>query len=156
VELEKTLLAQMMNNNEEIQENFGKDSIFWITVGRDASVPSLYVRMREYLRVETSCETPLEDQRTHLINVFSNRRVLINLLILDDVWDNVHEYKKMIEWLNIAKRVGSVTLVTTIDSCITRHINASVEVLPLLSKEHSWVLFIIMHLVQMDLHQTKN
>ena len=134
----KTLLAQMVNNNEEIQESFGEDSIFWMTVGRDASVPSLYERMRKYLRVETSCETPLEDQRTHLMNVFSKRRVL---LILDDVWDNVHEYKMMIEWLNIAKGSGSVTLVTTRDSSITCRINASVEVLPLLSKEHSWALF---------------
>jgi hypothetical protein len=134
----KTLLAQMVNNNEEIQESFGKHSIFWITVGRDASVSSLYVRMREYLRNQTSCETPLEDQRTHLMNVFSNRRVL---LILDDWLDNVHEYRKMIEWLDIAKGFGSVTLVTTRDSSITRGINASVEYLPLLSKEHSWVLF---------------
>jgi hypothetical protein len=134
----KTLLAQMVNNNEEIQESFGKDSIFWITVGRDAFVSSLYVRMREYLRVKTSCETPLEDQRTHLMNVFSNRRVL---LILDDVWDNVHEYREMIEWLNIAKGFGSVTLLTTRDSSITRRISASVEVLSLLSEEHSWVLF---------------
>ena len=39
----KTLLAQMVNNDKEIQKHFGKDSMFWITVGRDASVSSLYV-----------------------------------------------------------------------------------------------------------------
>ena len=134
----KTLLAKMVNNNEEIQKSFGKDSIFWITVGRDASISSIYVRMREYLRVETSCEAPLEDQRTHLMNVFSIRRVL---MILDDVWDNVHEYREMVEWLNIAKGFGSVTLLTIRDSSSARRINASVEVLSLLSQEHSWVLF---------------
>ena len=134
----KTLLAQMVNNNEEIQENFGKDSIFWITVGRDASISSLYVRMREYAGVEMSCETPLEDQRTHLMNVFSNRRVL---LILDDMWDNVYEYKEMVEWLNVARGSGSVTLLTTRNLSIMLRIDASVEVLSLLSEEHNWVLF---------------
>jgi len=134
----KTLLAQMVNNNEEIQEYFCKDSIFWITVGRDASVPSLYAQMGEYLRVQTSCETSLEDQRTHLMNVFSKRRVL---LILDDVWDNVHKCKEMTYWLNIAKGVGSVTLVTTRESSITSDLNASVLDIPILSEEHSWVLF---------------
>ena len=94
--------------------------------------------MREYLHVVTSCDTPLEDQRTHLMNVFSNRKVL---LILDDVWDNMHQYRKMVDWLNIARGYGSVTLLTTRNSSIMCHINASVEVLPTLSEKDSWKLF---------------
>jgi disease resistance protein RPS2 len=128
----KTLLAQMVNNDKEIQQEFGKESIIWITVGRDAEISVIYERMRKSLAVGSHGGS-LEDQRTQLVNEFSKQSVL---LILDDIWDGiVHEFKEMVHWLNIAGGAGSVTVVTTRDEAITRKcVNA-------LSEEQSWELF---------------
>jgi hypothetical protein len=135
----KTLLAQLMNNDEEIQQEFGKESIIWITVGRDAKISDSYERMRKCLGV-LSDGGSLEDQRTQLVNEFSKRSVL---LILDDIWDGiVHEYREMVDWLNIARGAGSVTVVTTRDEAITRKcVNAREEIILRLSEEESWELF---------------
>jgi hypothetical protein len=135
----KTLLAQMVNNDEEIHQEFGKESIIWITVGRDAEVSVVYERMRKCLRVGSHGGS-LEDQRTQLVNEFSKRSVL---LILDDIWDGiVHEYREMVDWLNIAGGAGSVTVVTTRDEAITRKcVNAGEEIILRLSEEQSWELF---------------
>jgi Leucine-rich repeat (LRR) protein len=135
----KTLLAQMVNNDEEIQQEFGKESIFWITVGRDAEISVIYERMRNCLRVQNDGGS-LEDQRTQLVNEFSNRSIL---LILDDIWDGiVHEYREMVDWLNIAGGDGSVTVVTTRDEAITRKcVNVGEEIILRLSEEQSWELF---------------
>jgi Leucine-rich repeat (LRR) protein len=135
----KTLLAQMVNNNEEIQQEFGKESIIWITVGRDAEISVIYGRMRKCLGVGNDGGS-LEDQRTQLVNEFLKRSVL---LILDDIWDGiVHEFREMVDWLNIAGGAGSVTLVTTRDKAITRKcVNAGEEIILRLSEEDSWELF---------------
>jgi disease resistance protein RPS2 len=135
----KTLLAQMVNNDEEIQQEFGKESIIWITVGRDAKISDSYECMRKCLRV-LSDGGSLEDQRTQLVNEFSKRSVL---LILDDIWDGiVHEYKEMVDWLNIARGARSVTVVTTRDEAITRKcVTAGEEIILRLSEEESWELF---------------
>jgi Leucine-rich repeat (LRR) protein len=135
----KTLLAQMVNNNEEIHQEFGKGFIIWITVGRDAEVSAIYERMRKCLEVDSDGGT-LEDQCTQLVNEFSKRSVL---LILDDIWDGVvHEYREMVDWLNIAGGAGSVTVVTTRDEAITRKcVNAGEEIILRLSEEESWELF---------------
>jgi Leucine-rich repeat (LRR) protein len=135
----KTLLAQMVNNDEEIRQEFGKESIIWITVGRDAEVSAMYERMRKCLGVSSDGGT-LEDQRTQLVNEFSKRSVL---LILDDIWDGmVHMYKEMVDWLNIAGGAGSVTVITTRDEAMTRKcVNAGEEIILQLSEEQSWELF---------------
>ncbi|KAG0554694.1 hypothetical protein KC19_12G111300 [Ceratodon purpureus] len=137
----KTLLAQMVNNDQEIQQVFGKDSIIWITVGRDAKVSDIYDRMRKRLCVRSDGGS-LQDQRTDLCNAFSERSVL---LILDDVWDGkVHECEDMLDWLNIATGPGSVTLVTTRDESVTRKcVTAGVEIILRLPEEQSWELFCI-------------
>jgi Leucine-rich repeat (LRR) protein len=135
----KTLLAQMVNNDEEIHQEFGKESIIWITVGRDPEVSAIYERMRNCLG-ERFDGGSLEDQRTQLVNKFSKRSVL---LILDDIWDGiVYEFKEMVEWLNIAGGAGSVTVVTTRDEAIIRKcVNAGEEIILQLSEEQSWELF---------------
>jgi hypothetical protein len=135
----KTLLAQMVNNDEEIQQEFGKESIIWITVGQDAEISVIYERMRKCLGVRNDGGS-LKDQRTQLVNEFSKRSVL---LILDDIWDGIaHEFKEMVYWLNIAGGAGSVTVVTTRDKAIIRKcINAGEEIILRLSEEQSWELF---------------
>ncbi|KAG0598934.1 hypothetical protein M758_12G113400 [Ceratodon purpureus] len=135
----KTLLAQMVNNDKEIQQVFGEDSVIWITVGRDAEISVIYDRMRKRLDVRSDGGS-LQDQRTDLWNAFSKRSVL---LILDDVWDGkVHECEDMLDWLNIATGPGSVTLVTTRDESVTRKcVNAGVEIILRLPEEQSWELF---------------
>jgi disease resistance protein RPS2 len=135
----KTLLAQMVNNDEEIQQEFGKESIIWITVGRDAEISVIYERMRKCLGVQNDGGS-LEDQRTQLVNECWKRSVL---LILDDIWDGIaHEFKEMVYWLNIAGGAGSVTVVTTRDKAITRKcVNAGEEIILRLSEEQSWELF---------------
>jgi Leucine-rich repeat (LRR) protein len=135
----KTLLAQMVNNDEEIQQEFGKESIIWITVGRDAEISVIYERMRKCLGVRNDGGS-LEDQRTQLVNEFLKQSVL---LILDDIWDGiVHEFKEMVYWLNITGGAGSVTVVTTRDEAITRKcVNVGEEIILRLSEEQSWELF---------------
>jgi hypothetical protein len=135
----KTLLAQMVNNDEEIQQEFGKESIIWITVGQDAEISVIYERMRKCLGVRNDGGS-LEDQRTQLVNEFSKQSVL---LIFDDIWDGiVQEFKEMVDWLNITGGAGSVTVVTTRDEAITRKcVNAGEEIILRLSEEHSWELF---------------
>ncbi|KAG0554685.1 hypothetical protein KC19_12G110500 [Ceratodon purpureus] len=137
----KTLLAQMVNNDKEIQQVFGEDSVIWITVGRDAEISVIYDRMRKRLHV-CSDGRALKDQRTDLWNAFSKRSIL---LILDDVWDGIfHECEDMLYWLDIAKGPGSVTLVTTRDESVTRKcVNAGVEIILRLPEEQSWELFCI-------------
>ncbi|KAG0598950.1 hypothetical protein M758_12G114500 [Ceratodon purpureus] len=137
----KTLLAQMVNNDKEIQQVFGEDSVIWITVGRDAEISVIYDRMRKRLDVRSDGGS-LQDQRTDLWNAFSKRSVL---LILDDVWDGkVHECEDMLYWLDIATGPGSVTLVTTRDESVTRKcVNAGVEIILRLPEEQSWELFCI-------------
>jgi Leucine-rich repeat (LRR) protein len=137
----KTLLAQMVTNDEEIHKEFGKESIIWITVGRDAEISVIYERMRKCLGLGSHFGS-LEVQRTHLVYEFSRRSVL---LIFDDIWDGiVHEFKEMVtwDWLNIPGGAGSVTVVTTRDEAMTRKcVNAGEEIISLLSEEDSWELF---------------
>ncbi|KAG0598935.1 hypothetical protein M758_12G113500 [Ceratodon purpureus] len=137
----KTLLAQMVNNDKEIQQVFGEDSVIWITVGRDAEISVIYDRMRKRLNVRSDGGS-LQDQRTDLWNAFSKRSVL---LILDDVWNGkVHDCEDMLDWLNIATVPGSVTLVTTRDESVTRKcVNSGVEIILRLPEEQSWELFCI-------------
>ncbi|KAG0554668.1 hypothetical protein KC19_12G109800 [Ceratodon purpureus] len=141
----KTLLAQMVNNDQEIQQVFGGNSVIWITVGRDAEISAIYDRMRKRLDVRSYYgRGSLKEQRTDLWNALSKRSVL---LILDDVWDGIfHECEDMAFWLNIATGPGSVTLVTTRNKSVTRKCvdaRESVEIILRLPEEQSWELFCI-------------
>lgn len=84
----KTLLVQLMNNDEEIHKVFGEESICWITMGHNGSVSSIYGQMKNYLQACTSSDGLfLEDQRTSLMNVFSSQGILLKV---DNVWDNLY------------------------------------------------------------------
>ena len=97
--------------------------------------------MRKYLRVDTNDVgiKNLHDQRTDLMDAFSKRKNI--QLVLDDVWDKVHEYDDVVECLNFAKGPGSVTLIITRIEAVTVHACEGVDVILQLSDDQSWELF---------------
>jgi Leucine-rich repeat (LRR) protein len=140
----KTLIAKMVHNDTDIQEKYGVDSILWNTIGSDAKIPDLYRMMGKSLNnggifeQDYACRNE-EDQRTYLIEAFRKKKVL---LILDDVWEKYWHGRSIMEWLDIAKGLGSVTLVTTRSQDVLSCAKAkeTVEV-PLLSNEEGLKLF---------------
>ncbi|KAG0568377.1 hypothetical protein KC19_6G015700 [Ceratodon purpureus] len=139
----KTLLAKMLYNDPDIQAQYGTDSIFWITIGQDAILPSLYLTMAKFLKdgvfEREYASRNEEDQRTYLISAFKKKKVL---LILDDVWKQYSHGHSMMEWLDVAKGLGSVTLVTTRDNAVLTSTKAKeTVVVPLLPKSEAWKLF---------------
>jgi hypothetical protein len=140
----KTLIAKMLHNDTDIQEKYGVDSILWNTIGSDAKIPDLYRMMGKSLNNggiferDYACRNE-EDQRTYLIEAFRKKKVL---LILDDVWEKYWHGRSIMEWLDIAKGLGSVTLVTTRSQDVLSCAKAkeTVEV-SLLSNEEGLKLF---------------
>ncbi|KAG0587119.1 hypothetical protein KC19_2G141600 [Ceratodon purpureus] len=140
----KTLLAKMVNNDEDIQAKYGVGSVVWITIGKDASIPSTYKTMARFLGCGDVYERDythrrMEDQRTYLMEAFKRKRVL---LILDDVWESTWENRAIIYWLDICKGVGSTTLITTRNDSVLHRAKAieRIDILSL-SEEESWKLF---------------
>ena len=121
----KTLLAQMVNINEEIQFSFGK-RLHVLDHGWTWYIHFLHLHSNEGICTWWNELWNNSWRPTYTFDecVFKSKI----LLILDDIWDIVHKYKEMIEWLNIARGFGSVTLLTTINLSLMHHINASVEV----------------------------
>ncbi|KAG0606581.1 hypothetical protein M758_9G152100 [Ceratodon purpureus] len=115
----KTLLAKMLHNDPEIQSKYGAHSILWITIGQDATLPSVYLTMGKFLKdgnfEHEYASRNEEDQRTYLIDAFKKKKIL---LILDDVWEQYSHGHSMMERLDVAKGLGSVTLVTTRNSVV--------------------------------------
>ncbi|KAG0587688.1 hypothetical protein KC19_2G183700 [Ceratodon purpureus] len=139
----KTLLAKMLHNDPDIQAKYGAHSILWITIGQDATLSSLYLTMGKLLKDDVFereyASRNEEDQRTYLIDAFKKKKVL---LILDDVWEQYSHGHSMMEWLDVAKGLGSVTLVTTRNSAVLTSAKAKeTVVVPLLSESEGWKLF---------------
>lgn len=131
----KSLLAQVINNCDTVDNHYG-NSVLWLTIGRDASTVALYKIMASFLGVSLSHNVSTADMKTTLYNSFLKRRVL---LILDDVWDE----NQMLDSLDLAKGLGSVTLITTRTQSILQKANAEEIVVMELSEEDSWNLFCV-------------
>ncbi|KAG0577715.1 hypothetical protein KC19_5G176000 [Ceratodon purpureus] len=140
----KTMLAQMLNNDPNIKEQYGKDSVIWVTVGNDAKVGDLYERMGNSCILGSGVSERLksiknqEEQRTLLKNAFAEKKIF---LILDDVWDTVCDHHEIMYWLDIAKAPGSATLITSRSKSVLLKAHAEVEVVLKLSEADSWKLF---------------
>jgi len=134
----KTLLARKVHNSMEVQQHFGNANIIWLTVGKDPDIRSLFGTLSEKLcpnlvQLNTLSQT---DYKDILYKEFSSRRALF---IVDDVWE-----ESVIEWLDIAKGPGSVTLWTSrkehvllragVNEATTLHMDK-------LSEDDSWRLF---------------
>jgi hypothetical protein len=140
----KTLLAQMLNNDADIQETYGKDSIIWITVGLDAKICDLYGKMGNNCILDDGVSEQFklimnqEEQRTFLKDAFAKKKVLLNL---DDVWEKQCDHHDMMYWLDIATAPGSITMITSRSESVLRKAHAAREVVLSPSKEESWELF---------------
>jgi hypothetical protein len=136
----KTLLARKVHNRMEVQQHFGNANIIWLTVGKDPDIRSLYRTLSEklcpnFLPLHTWRET---DYKDFLCEEFSRRRALF---IVDDVWE-----ESVIEWLDVAKGPGSVTLWTSRKECVLLRAGvteATILHMDKLSKEDSWRLFCV-------------
>jgi ElaB/YqjD/DUF883 family membrane-anchored ribosome-binding protein len=136
----KTLLARKVHNSMEVQQHFGNANIIWLPVGKDPDIRSLYRTLSEKLcpnlvQFNTLSQT---DQKDILYNEFSSRRVLF---IVDDVWQ-----ESVIEWLDLAKGPGSVTLWTSRKErvLLTAGVIEATKVhMDELSEEDSWRLFCV-------------
>ncbi len=136
----KTLLARKVHNRMDVQRHFGSANIIWLTVGKDPNIMSLYRTLSEKLRphfvqFNTLSQT---DYKDILYNEFSSRRVLF---IVDDVWE-----ESVIEWLDLAKGPGSVTLWTSRKErvLLTAGVTEATKLhMDKLSEEDSWRLFCV-------------
>jgi len=134
----KTLLARQVHNSMEVQQHFGSATIIWLTVGKNPDIRSLYRKLSEKLcpnlvQVNTLSQT---DYKDILYNEFSSRRAFF---IVDDVWE-----ESVIEWLDLAKGPGSVTLWTSRKErvLLTAGVTEATKVdMDKLSEEDSWRLF---------------
>jgi hypothetical protein len=91
----------------EVQQHFGSANIIWLPVGKDPDIWALYRTLSDKLCPDLAQHSILS-QTNHkdiLYNEFSSKRVLF---IVDDVWE-----ESVIEWLDVAKGPGSVTLWTS-------------------------------------------
>jgi disease resistance protein RPS2 len=136
----KTLLARKVHNSMEVQQHFGNANIIWLTVGKDPDIMSLYRTLSERLRPNLVQSNTLHDTdyKDILYNEFSSRRALF---IVDDVWE-----ESVIEWLDLAKAPGSVTLWTSRKEGVllkARVKEATTLHMDKLSKEDSWRLFCV-------------
>jgi hypothetical protein len=134
----KTLLARKIHNSREVQQHFGNANIIWLTVGKDPDIRSLYRTLSEKLcpnrvQLNTLSQTDYKDV---LYNVFSCRRALF---IVDDVWE-----ESIIDWLDIAKGPGSVTLWTSRkEGVLLRARVTEARKIGELSEDDSWRLFCV-------------
>jgi hypothetical protein len=136
----KTLLARKVHNNMEVQQHFGNANIIWLTVGKDPDIRSLYRTLSEKLcpnlvHFNTLSQT---DYKDILYKEFSSRRALF---IVDDVWK-----ESVIEWLDLAKGPGSVTLWTSRNErvLLTAGVTEATKIhMDKLSEEDSWRLFCV-------------
>ncbi|CAM6037255.1 unnamed protein product [Sphagnum compactum] len=136
----KTLLARKVHNSTEVQQHFRNAKIIFLTVGKDPDIRSLYRTLSEKLcpnlvQPNTLSQTDYKDL---LYKEFSSRRVLF---IVDDVWE-----ESVIEWLDVAKGPGSVTLWTSRKERVLLRagvIEATKVHMDELSEEDSWRLFCV-------------
>ncbi|CAK9879678.1 unnamed protein product [Sphagnum jensenii] len=136
----KTLLARKVHNSMEVQQHFGNANIIWLTVGKDPNIRSLYRTLSEKL-----CLNPVHlsiwsqtNYKDFLCEEFSRRRALF---IVDDVWE-----ESVIEWLDVAKKPGSVTLWTSRKErvLLTAGVTEATKLhMDKLSEEDSWRLFCV-------------
>ncbi|KAH8956553.1 hypothetical protein BDL97_07G045100 [Sphagnum fallax] len=136
----KTLLARKAHNSMEVQRHFGSANIIWLTVGKDPNIMSLYGTLSEKLRPHLVQFNTLNqtDYRDILYNEFSSRRALF---IVDDVWE-----ESVIEWLDLAKGPGSVTLWTSRKErvLLTAGVTEATKLhMDKLSEGDSWLLFCV-------------
>ncbi|CAK9232599.1 unnamed protein product [Sphagnum troendelagicum] len=136
----KTLLARKVHNRMEVQQHFGNANIIWLTVGKDPNIRSLYRTLSEKLclnpvHLTISSQTDFKD---FLCEEFERRRALF---IVDDVWE-----ESVIEWLDVAKKPGSVTLWTSRKErvLLTAGVTEATKLhMDKLSEEDSWRLFCV-------------
>lgn len=141
----KTLLAQMLNNDDDIQMKYGKDPVIWMTVGLDAKVSDLYEKLGRCCILDNGVSEKFkliknqEEQRTFLKNAYAEKKVF---LILDDVWEKPkYDHHDMLYWVDIPRGPGSATLITSRSKSVLCKVQAKVEVVLWLPKEESWKLF---------------
>jgi len=134
----KTEIAKAIARNPEVRRVF-PDGIFWITVGRTTSIPSLLSLQSQIVQELGEPFRAFEDLqqgRMRLSSLLSNRACLF---ILDDVWD--YEDTKAFDVLGPRCRM----LVTTRDAEIITALGATEHRLDVLSNEDalellaSWV-----------------
>ncbi|CAK9859213.1 unnamed protein product [Sphagnum jensenii] len=134
----KTLLAQIAYNSKEVREHFKGGKLIWLTVSQTPNIKVLYDSVCRQLGLMPMSFAQLEEYRTRLYNEFLRRRVF---LVLDDVWN-----KGVLEQLDLAKGLGSVTLVTTRNQPVLEKagvIDEDEVQVGVLSKEDSWKLFCV-------------
>ncbi|KAH8956560.1 hypothetical protein BDL97_07G045700 [Sphagnum fallax] len=136
----KTLLARKVHNSMEVRQHFGNANIIWLTVGKDPDIRSLYRTLSEKLcpnlvQLNTLSQTDCKDI---LYKEFSSRRALF---IVDDVWE-----QSVVEWLDVAKGPGSVTLWTSRKERVLLRAGVTEATklhMDKLSEEDSWRLFCV-------------
>jgi ElaB/YqjD/DUF883 family membrane-anchored ribosome-binding protein len=136
----KTLLAQEVHNRMEVRQHFGPENIIFLTVGKDPDIRSLYRTLSDKLCPNLVHSNTLSqtDYKDILYNEFSSRRALF---IVDDVWE-----ESVIEWLDLAKGPGSVTLWTSRKErvLLTAGVTEATKLhMEKLSEEDSWRLFCV-------------
>jgi disease resistance protein RPS2 len=131
----KTLLAKKAYNNMEIQQHFQGSSFIWLTMGKNPNIRSLYQTLSEKLGLSRFAPSNDVDYQCNLYNVFIKRRMFF---VLDDVW-----HQETFHWLDLAKGLGSITLLTSRSEEVLNQPNVEMLHVPHLSKEDNWNLFCV-------------
>ncbi|KAH9549416.1 hypothetical protein CY35_10G018700 [Sphagnum magellanicum] len=134
----KTLLAQIAYNSREVREHFKGGELMWLTVSQTPNIKGLYDDFCTQLGLGPMMFAQLEEYRMRLYNEFLSRRVF---LVLDDVWNS-----GVLEQLDLAKGLGSVTLITTRNRPVLEKAGVKGEdevQVGVLLKEDSWKLFCV-------------
>jgi hypothetical protein len=130
----KTLLAQRVHNSMDLQQNF--QEVLWLTVGQNPNIMSLYGNLSNQLGgPNLNYQDGQVECKHKLYARLSHTRAL---LILDDVWES-----NVVEWLDVAKGPGSVTLLTTRNQHVLQRVRAIEVGLTNLSMADSWSLFCV-------------
>jgi len=130
----KTLLVQKACENIKIQQHF-EHSFIWLTVGRNPHIRSLYQTLSEKLGLSRFAPSHDVDYKRILQTAFNKRRVFF---VLDDIW-----HPNTFDELDLAKGLGSVTLLTTRNKNVLDKPDVEILPMPHLSEEDSWKLFCV-------------
>jgi hypothetical protein len=131
----KTLLLQTLYGSAKVHGHVQGAEFIWRTVGQTPDIMALYRSLSEELGLKPELNVNAEDYKLKLHSQFRWKRVF---LVLDDVWQD-----KTFDSLDLAKRKGSVTLLSTRNLSLLERASPQISqehMTPLL-KEDSWSLF---------------
>jgi hypothetical protein len=101
-------------------------------VGKNPHKRSLYQTLFKKLGLLDYAQSNDEDYKYELYNAFIKRKIFF---VLNDVW-----HQKKFDWLDLAKGLGSVTLLTSRSKETLHILGVQMFHVPHLSKEDSWNL----------------